>query len=141
MHIRRYLLESIRSNLKIETPFTGVWIQRIGPTRNSFPCCTLYAESETVETLTVHSQPRPQDRHFLISVNAWVRGTADDEKAESDMDAMTVYIESSLINNIGADDIRLLATDFKVSEDEPELHVCTLTYQIDYNSNEFEPIV
>jgi len=143
MHIRRYFLEYIRNNLKtLPSPsFSGVWIQRIGPSRNSFPCITIYAESESVENLTVHAQPRPQERILTIAVNIWIRGTPDDEKAESDMDSAAVQVEAAMLNNMGADDVILVGTDFNVDEIEPEIHLCKLTYQISYNTREFNPTI
>jgi len=123
MHQRRSYLEALRTQLKTLTGFSGVWIQRIGPTRNSFPCVTLYADAEAVETLTVHAPPRKQGRKLTVNINAWVRGTVNDEKAESDMDDAAVLIESIIRTPTGASDIRLIATDFKVAEDEPEIHV------------------
>jgi hypothetical protein len=141
MHKRRALLEALQTQLKTLPGFAGVWIQRIGPVRNSFPCVTLYADAESVETMTIHNQPRPQDRIITVSINAWIRGTVADEKAETDMDDAAVLIESIMTRPAGADDIQLIATDFKVSEDEPEIHVITLTYQISYNTVEFSATV
>lgn len=141
MHKRRALLEAIQTKLKTLSGFAGVWIQRIGPTRNAFPCITLYADAESVETVTIHHQPRPQERVLTVSINAWIRGTVDDEKAEVDMDAAAVLIESVLLNDFNAEDVLLQSTDFKVSEDEPEIHVITLTYRFDYGTTEFTPTV
>lgn len=139
MHKRRAILEALRTQLKTLSGFAGVWIQRIGPVRNVFPCITLFAEEEKCENLTIHLQPRAQDRILTISINAWIRGTIDDEKAESDMDAAALLIEGIMTKPSGTDDILLMATDFKVSENEPEIHVCTLTYQIYYHTTEFTP--
>jgi hypothetical protein len=141
MHLRRYYLEQLQNQLNALTEFKGVWIQRIGPTRIAFPCITLYAEAETVDTLTIHPQPRPQTRVLTVSINAWIRGSVDDEKAETDMDDAAVSIESVIEDPTGADDIILIATDFKIDEDEPEIHVCTLTYQLSYQSTEFSPVI
>ena len=141
MHKRRSILEALQTQLKTVSGFAGVWIQRIGPVRNAFPCITIYADAESVETMTIHSQPRPQDRTLTVSINAWIRGTIADEKAETDMDDAAVLIESVMTKPSGADDIQLIATDFKVSEDEPEIHVVTLTYHITYNCTEFAATV
>jgi hypothetical protein len=141
LHIRRYFLEAIAGQLKTLSDFGGVWIQRIEPTRNIFPCITLYADAETCETLTIHNQPRPQDRVLTVSINAWIRGTVIDEKAEQDMDNAALSIESAMYNTYLADDVLLMATDFKVSEGEPEIHVLTLTYHIFYNTTEFLPVM
>ncbi|MGZ8927133.1 MAG: hypothetical protein ACXW03_01615 [Methylobacter sp.] len=141
MHKRRAILEALQTQLKTVSVFAGVWIQRIGPTRNNFPCITLYADAESSETMTIHGQPRPQDRILTVSINAWIRGTADDEKAEKDMDDAAVLIESVMTKPAGADDILLVATDFKVSEEEPEIHVVTLTYQLSYHCTEFSATV
>ncbi|MGZ5000625.1 MAG: hypothetical protein ACXV7F_10010 [Methylomonas sp.] len=141
MHIRRAILEALRTQLKTLPVFAGVWIQRIGPTRNSYPSITLYADAEPVEYLTLHQLPRKQERTLAVSVNVWVRGTANDEKAESDMDAFAVSIESVLAKPSQAADMVLVATDFKVAEEEPEIHVITLTYSVSYFSTEFSPTV
>ncbi|MDD4906656.1 MAG: hypothetical protein PHD39_10925 [Methylobacter tundripaludum] len=141
MHLRRYYLEALRTQLKTLAGFAGVWIQRIGPTRNSFPCITLYASQETNETLLIHPPPRAQDRVLTVSVCAWIRGTVDDEKAESDMDEAARLIESIMTIPANSDDIVLIATDFTVAEDEPEIHVVTLTYNLHYHSTEFTPVI
>lgn len=137
MHIRRLFLENLRTQLQTLSGYGGVWIQRSAPTRNMYPCFTLHAESETVETLSIHGQPRPQDRVLTVTVNAWIRGTVDDEQAESDMDAAGLLIESILVKPVGADEMSLIATEFKVSEEEPEIHVISLTYNIIYSTTEF----
>jgi hypothetical protein len=139
MHKRRALLEALQTRLKTLSGFAGVWIQRIGPSRLAFPSITLYADAETCETLTIHLQPRQQDRVLTVAVNVWIRGTVNDEKAESDMDAAALLVESVMSKPAAADDILLIATDFKVSEEEPEIHVCTLTYQVNYHSTEYNP--
>jgi hypothetical protein len=141
MHIRRAILEALRTQLKTLPDFAGVWIQRIGPVRNAYPCITLHAESETVEHITLQLSPRPQERIITIAVNVWIRGTVDDEKAESDMDAAALLIESIVTTPPGSSGLMLVATDFKVSEEEPEIHVCTLTYHLSYFSTEFNPAV
>lgn len=137
MHPRRRILTDLQTQLKALSGFSGVWIQRIGPKRNAFPAITLFADAETVETLSIHNQPRPQDRALTVSINAWVLGTVADEKAEIDMDAAAELIESAINKPDNADDILLVATDFTVSEDEPEIHVCTLTYRVMYDTVEF----
>lgn len=137
MHIRFALLEAIKAQLKTLPGFSGVWIQRIGPTRNAYPALTLYGDAESVDTLTLHPAPRPQDRVLTVSVNAWIRGTADDEKAELDMNEASVSVEAVVRKPAMADDLVLVATDFTVAEDEPEIHVCTLTYHVSYSTNEF----
>ena len=139
MHKRRAYLEDLRTKLKTLTGFGGVWIQRIGPSRTMFPSITLYADQETVETETIHAPNRPQDRVLTISINAWIRGTADDEKAESDMDDAAVSIEGIITKPTGTDDIILVSTDFNISEEEPEIHVITLTYKLQYQSTELSP--
>ncbi|UOA08328.1 hypothetical protein [Methylobacter sp. S3L5C] len=140
MHIRRANLESLRTQLQALPDFAGVWIQRIGPVRNSYPCITLYSESETVEYLTFQRSPRPQERTQNVSVNIWVRGTTDDEKAEIDMDNFALAVEAILSQPDKSSAMQLVATDFKVAEDEPELHVVTLTYHLNYFSTEFNLI-
>lgn len=139
MHKRHALLEALQTQLKTMGGFAGVWIQRIGPSRLAFPCVTLFVDAETVATLTIHPQPRPQDRVLTVSVSAWIRGTVDDEKAEQDMDDAAVLIESVMTKPAAADDIVLVATDFNVDEIDPEIHVITLTYTIFYTSTEHSP--
>ena len=139
MHLRRALLEDCRAQLLLLPDFAGVWIQRIGPVRNAFPCITLYFDSETVDHLSFSAPPRLQERTLTLSVAVWVRGTSDDEKAESDMDAYALAVESLLTQPELATTCLLVATDFKVSEDEPEIHVVTLTYHLTYFSTEFNP--
>jgi len=141
MHIRRNILEALRTQLKTLTGFAGVWIQRIGPPRDSFPSITLYAEAETVEHLTLHPTPRPQERIITVAVSIWVRGVADDEKSEIDMDNFSAEVEAVLTQPTTANGMILIATDFTVSEEEPEIHVVTLTYHISYFSTEFNPTV
>jgi hypothetical protein len=138
MHIRRAFLVALRTQLKTLSGYGGVWIQRIGPTRNAFPALTLFADSETVDFATIHG-PRQQSRVLTVSVLAWIRGTPDDEKAETDMDAAALAIEGVLTAPTGALDLYLIATDFTVAEDEPEVHVVTLTYRLEYITTEFNP--
>lgn len=140
MHKRHALLEALQTQLKTLDGFAGVWIQRLGPSRLAFPCVTLFADAETVATLTIHPQPRPQDRVLTVSVSAWIRGTVDDEKAEQDMDDAAVLIESVMTKPAAADDIVLVATDFNVDEIDPEIHSITLTYYIFYTSIEHSPV-
>lgn len=140
-HIRRVILEALRTQLLTLPGFGGVWIQRIGPVRNVFPCITLHAENESVATESIHPQPRPQDRSVTVAVNIWVRGTTDDERAESDMDAYALEIEQKLSKPALADDIQLIATEFYVDEEEPEIHQLKLIYQIDYSATELSPAV
>jgi hypothetical protein len=137
MHMRRAIMLDLQTQLKTLAGFSGVWIQRIGPIRNAFPAITLYADAESVETLLIHGSPRPQDRVLTVSVNAWIRGTVADERAEEEMDKAAQLIESKLRKPTIADDMVLVATDFTVSEDEPEVHVCSLSYHLSYNQLEY----
>lgn len=139
MHHRRVILEDIRGQLQAVTGLAGAWIQRIPPARIAYPCVTLNAESESVDTVSIHNQPRPQDRTLLVAVQAWIRGTPDDEKAESDMEEAALLIETALRKPTNAQTIRLVSTDFEVSEEEPDLHVCRLSYEIKYITSEFTP--
>jgi hypothetical protein len=141
MHIRRSILEALRSQLLTLPGYGGVWIQRIGPVRNVYPCVTLHAEIENIKTESIHPQPRPQDRSVNVAVNVWVRGTTDDERAESDMDACALEIEQKLSKPVQADDMQLIATEFYVDEEEPEIHQLKLIYQIDYSATELSPAV
>jgi hypothetical protein len=137
MHRRRNILEFLATRLRTLSGYSVVRIQRAGSSRLAYPYITLYAESEECKTLTVHPQPRPQDRALIVSVNVWIRGTVDDEKPETDMDNAAVDVESVMSKPTIADDIELIATDFAVAEDEPEIHVVTLTYRVVYTSTEY----
>jgi hypothetical protein len=139
MHKRRILLEALQAQLKALSAFAGVWIQRIPPSRQSFPCVTLFADSETVDTLTIHPQPRPQERALTVTVNAWIRGTVAGEKAGVDMDEAAAQIEAVMLKPALASDILLIATDFIADETEPEIHAVTLTYRLFYTAIEFSP--
>jgi hypothetical protein len=141
MHIRRSILESIRTQLKVLPNYGGVWIQRIAPNRNSFPAITLYPENETVDTLTIHVSPRPQERALTVIVNVWIKGTPDNEKIESDFDKAAVDIESTIVLPANAIDFYLLSTDFQFVEDDAEINAITLTYRVIYETTEFNPIV
>lgn len=139
MHTRRAILEQLRSQLKNATGLNGCWIQRIGPRNAAFPHVTIYADSDSVETLTIHAPNRPQDRVLSVAVAVWVRGTPDDEKAEADLDAATETVEQSLTTPTHADDMSLISTEFEVSEDEPEIHVARLSYRLTYTTVETQP--
>jgi hypothetical protein len=138
VHKRRSLLEALRTQLK--TVYSGVWIQRVAPVRNQYPCITLYAESETTETPSINAQPRPQLRTVSVSVTAWIRGSPDDEKPEADLDANALQIEQVLTIPATAKNLVLTSTDFDIAEDDPELHAVRLTYQMTYTTqSEFNP--
>lgn len=148
-HARRKILESLAAQLQTLPDFAGkVWIQRIGPVRNSYPCITLFSEAEQVEHTTFHQSPRPQLRTVSVSINAWIRGTADDEKAEIDLDASALDIEQVLIKpdikkpgetkNV-VQSMELIGSNFLVSEDEPEIHQVTLSYSVRYHTTENAP--
>ena len=142
MHKRRHILKALQTQLKTLTGFAGVWIQRTGPARNAYPGITLHAEEETVTTQVpggYSSAPREQDRIVSVAINVWIRGTVDAEKTEDDMDAAAERIEPIITNDFDAADLILVATDFKVSEEEPEIHYMTLTYHITYYAVERSP--
>lgn len=144
MHLRRNLLKALQNQLKTLSGFAGVWIQRTGPARNAYPSITLHAEEETVTTLTGDSYPQPprdQNRIVSVAINVWIKGSQDGEKVEEDMDDAAERIEPIISNNFGASDVVLVATDFKVSEEEPEIHCLTLTYHITYYAIEFSPSI
>ena len=136
MHRRREFLEAIRDQIKTISGRGGVYIQQVAPIRNTWPCFTIYPETESIETLTIHGRPRPQDRTFNVTITAWIRGTPDDEKVSADMDAIGNQIETAMNSNFGADDCTLILTEFIVSEDEPEIHRLVLTYTIRYFTTE-----
>jgi len=140
MHIRRYILESIRTQLKTINGWGGVWIQASPPTRNAWPCITIKPETESTETLTIHSQPRDQDRTLTVLVICWLRGTPDDEKVLQDMDAAAVQIEAAMTGDFNAQTCQLIQTDFVVGEEEPDIHQLILTYQLSYASIENNPV-
>ena len=145
MHIRRAILEALRTQLKT-LGYAGVWIQRIAPTRNAWPCITLYAEEEGVQTITGEVDqypivPRSQTRIISVPINVWIKSTGDPEKVESDMDDASVAVEAVIVNTFGAADVLLVATDFKVVEDEPEINIVTLTYHISYYAEEQNPTI
>lgn len=131
MHKRRAILEYLRAQLKAAIGLNGCWIQR-GERNAKYPHCTIYAESEAVETLTIHAPSRPQDRQLTVAVIGWVRGLPDDERAEYDLDYVAELIEEVMGPPDIADDMILIGTDFSVSEDEPEIHFVKLTYQVSY---------
>lgn len=141
MHLRRLILESIRTQLKTLPNYGGVWIQRVAPSRNSFPSITLYAENETVETLTVHPSPRWQDRTVTVSVNVWIKGTQDNEKLEVDFDKAALEIEQTITSVPNSVYFDLVATEFNFLEDDAEINTVTLTYRITYNTQEFNPVL
>lgn len=140
MHIRRAILKDLRDQLKAANFFTGVWIQRVAPIRISYPSITIHAESEEIDYFGIHPLPRKQDRKLQVAINAWVRGTADDEKAEKDLDAAALIIEETIKQPELANGCMLVAIDFQIAENDPEVHIVTLTYHITYFSTEFAPI-
>ena len=143
-HIRRSYLDDLKTQIKplvTSGKIGGVWIQRAKPSRTAYPLVTLYAENEPVETLVIHAGDRPQDRNLTISIDIWIRGSPDDEKAERDMDKACELVEPILNTPAGADDMQLINTEFQVNEEDPELHTVTLTYQIKYNTVERNPII
>lgn len=136
MHTRRALLEALQTQLKTLTNYSGVWIQRAAPIRNAWPAITLFSDSESAEILTIHGSPRYQERVVTVSIIVWIRGTPDNEKAESDMDAAAADIEAALSLPTGATDFYLLSTDFNVDEEDPEIHAITLSYRLIYETIE-----
>ena len=148
MHIRRALLESLRTQLKTLAGYGGVWIKRTEPTQNLAKTITLFDENEDVETLSIHSPARPQDRALLISIIAWIRGSIDNEKTEADLDAAALDIEMKLRAPTTAvsglqvcTDMHLVGSNKQVSENQADLSSITLTYRIDYQTMEFTPSV
>lgn len=141
MHIRRLILQDLRTQLAALPEFNAVWIQRVEPARGGQRSITLHDESEEVDTLTVHAAPRQQDRALIVVVTAWIRGSVDDEKVESDMDAAALSIETGLIVPSNALDMILIGTTKNVSEDTPDLSSISLSYRIDYLTTERNPAV
>jgi hypothetical protein len=141
MHIRRKILEDIRTQLKVLSDVGGVWIQRVVPNRAAYPAVTIYSESERVEILTIHTTPRPQERVLVVSVVVWINGSVDDEKTESDMDQLALLVEQTVRTPINAIDCYLTATSFQFSEDDTSLSAVTLTYNVIYETLEFNPVV
>ncbi len=142
MHIRRSILRALRDQLKTLPLFAGVWVQRVPPSRNAWPCITVYAIEESVITQTQDnfpSVPRDQDRIVSVAVTGWMKGGKDDEKNDEDLDRAAETIEICLRNTVWADDMVLVATDPEVSEDDPEINRITLTYHIKYFTLEYSP--
>jgi hypothetical protein len=140
MHKRRAILEDLRTQLKTLSGYGGVWIQRSGPDRTAYPAITLFAVAEDVETLTIHGSPRAQKRDLKISIIAWIRSTQDEEKIETDFDNAAIDIEQKLRKPSMAYDFLLIGTDFSYVEDDMEINAVTLTYQVPYTTDEFNPI-
>ena len=148
MHIRRALLESLRTQLKTLSGYGGVWIKRTEPTQNLAKTITLFDENEDIETLLIHEPARPQDRALLVSVIGWVRGAVDSEKIEADLDAVALDIETKLrvpTTAVGGlqvcTDMSLVGSNKQVSETQADLSSITLSYRIDYQTMEFTPSV
>ena len=136
MHIRRSILEALRDQLNSLPGIGGAWIQRIPPSRVAYPSITLFASSENIITEGFGVVAREQERELIVSISAWIRGTSDDEKAEYDMDEAAEIIENTILMPSHATDMLLVSTDWQVTEDEPEIHVLTMNYQINYCSLE-----
>jgi hypothetical protein len=139
MHIRRLFLEDLRTQLKTLPNYGGVWIQRCVPTRGSFPAITVFSDNETQEFNTI-GPVRCQNRYLTVSVIVWIRGSVDDEKIEIDMDNASLDIEQKLRTPTGADDFYMVSTDFQYSEEDGDLSAVTLTYKLEYSTNEFDPV-
>jgi hypothetical protein len=137
MHIRRNLLESLRTQLKTITKIGKVRIQRLAPKALAHRDVILYDTEEDTETLLIHPQPRAQNRILTVAVTGYILGQLDDEKVEADMDILALDIEKKMTTPSSADDIRLIATDKTVAEDDPSINILTLTYQLEYNTVEF----
>jgi len=132
MHPRRKLLEALRTQIKASPYFSGCWIQRRAPSRIAWPCVTVNAVSEAVETLEIHYRPRHQDRTLNVDVTAWVLGSQDDEKAEQVMDAAAEKLETLITEPSEAETLELIDTSFFVDEEDTEIHRVVLSYRITY---------
>jgi hypothetical protein len=139
MHIRRLFVEDLQTQLKTLPNYGGVWIQRCLPSRGSFPAITVFSENETIEFNTI-GPIRCQNRFLTLSVVVWIRAGVDDEKIEMDMDKAALDIEQKLRTPAGADDFYMVSTDFQFSEEDGELSAVTLTYKLEYSTNEFDPV-
>lgn len=137
MHLRRKILEELRTQIKTITKIGKVRIQRLAPKALAHRDIILYDTEETTETLLIHPQPRKQNRILTVAVTGYILGQLDDEKVERDMDDLALDIESVMDCPSDADDIRLIATDKSVAEDDPSVNILTLTYQLEYNTVEF----
>ncbi len=138
MHARQTILQTLKAQLKTANYFPVVLNQRVLPARIQYPAVTFYAENEDVETALVHPV-RVQERVLNVSIVVWLRGSANDEKPETDMDKAAEVVEKAVVLFGGIDDIKLLSTDFTVDEDEPEIHAVSLNYQISYCVDEGTP--
>lgn len=140
MHDRQKILNELRTQLKNSTYFAGVWVQRVIPNKNVFPCVTLFADNETVDTLTIHNGNRPQDRFVNVSIVGWVKGARlSDEQIEIELSIMSAEIEKQISPPTGAIDIKLDSTDYLVDDAEPELHSIKLNYLLNYGTSERTP--
>lgn len=141
MHPRRAIIEAIKASLKSISQMHFVQNTRVPLSTTAgtkFPGITFYADNEPIETLTILLQPRPQLRHLTLVVTVWVGGTRNLEDFETELDLQSSRIEAVMSNTIdNVDDLRLIATDFSITEDEPYVHSVTLTYQVDYSTTEF----
>ena len=138
MHLRRKIIEELQEQLKTLPSVGKVRNQRLAPKTVAHRDIILYDTEENTDALTVHSQPREQDRALTIIVTAYILGQLDDEKVERDMDEIALDIETVMDCPIDADDIRLLGTDKTVAEDDPSINMVTLTYRLEYNTVEFD---
>lgn len=144
MHIRRAILEDLKGQLKALVDagkVSVVLIQRAKPNRNTYPLINLYSENEQVDNLQIHDIARDQDRQLNVSIDGWIKGSPDDEKAEKAMDALALLIEQTLVRPANAEDFRLTGTDQQFADEELLLHTVTLTYQIDYSTIERNPTI
>ena len=139
MHPRRQIIENVREALLTVKEFKSirntrqtVLGQHVGP---AFPCVTFYAENESNEVLTIHPEPI-ELRQTAVAVRVWIMGTTEIEYAEKQIDIQCERVEEAMWLRFWTPDdelsCRLVGTDFDAAEDEPLLHVVTLTYQLDY---------
>ncbi|WP_426994455.1 hypothetical protein [Methylomonas sp. CM2] len=145
MHKRRAILTALKAQIDAiaATPFGAACkIQRVPPAQNAMPTVTLFSESETVEHTTIDAAPRPQSRALTISVNVWLRGgsdPADGQDAEIKMDDYAELVEQTLAKPAGVDDLRLVSTEYREDDADPDTYVVALTYVVDYRTTERNP--
>ena len=146
MHARRTLLGQIKTALDANSAIKGCWLQRSPPTRNLWPCVTIYVESETVDTQGL-MQPRMQIRTMQVIVKGWVRPREDDEAMEADMDQLCVEIEETLKGSslTSEKDLTLESTSFQMTDIAPDagspvyLLSAEMGYRLTYATAEYAP--
>ncbi|WP_427501375.1 hypothetical protein ACQE3E_06650 [Methylomonas sp. MED-D] len=139
--LRGVIVDCHKAQLKTLVPNGEVWRTRAEPPSNTRPCFTLYDDSETVQTLTVHPAPRPQQRELQLVVVGWcLYDVGDPELAEQRMDALALSIEQTITPRAGTDDLQLQGIEKLYDDVEPRSSSVTLRYLIKYRTTERNPV-